>query len=539
MSYDAVICNARVYDGTGNPSYKKDVGIRDGKIVSIGATGKEKADRIIDAAGLVLCPGFIDIHNHVDMSAPGLPFLESHTMQGVTTSISGNCGLSMAPLGEATKEQAQKYLSPFIPKAVQSDWKWNSMGEFLARLEKSGLAHNVAVLAGQGSIRIAVKGFDPSPATPEEMGKMKALLRAALEEGAFGMSSGLIYPPGSFTSDEELTELASVLAEYKALYATHMRSEGSGLIESVEASLALARKWDIPLEISHHKATGRYNWGKVHRTLRMMEMAREEGVDVCCDVYPYTAGSSTITALLPPFAMEGGIDSTLVRLADPEARARMIRELKITKGGWENLLADAGFENVLICAAPDKSEMQGKTLAELIAAYPKKYEKDSSYEVFFDLLLDMRCNATMAIFCIEEEEMGMAVTHPLASVASDAWGTSPALGGRPHPRAYGTFPRFLRNYVLDSGKIPLETGIRKMTSLPASRIGLADRGVIKAGCHADLVLFDPRTIRDKATYADPHQYPEGIEMVMVSGTVIAEKGKLTGEKPGRILRRGQ
>lgn len=537
MAYDIVICNAWIYDGTGNPPYRRDVGICDGKIAAIGVLKTEKANRVVDAGGLVLCPGFVDIHNHVDMGVLGLPFLESHTMQGVTTSLAGNCGLSMAPLNDATRDLARKYLSPFIAASVASDWKWNSFGDFLNRMENSGAAHNVASLVGQGSIRIAVKGFDPSPANAEEMAQMKALLRQALDEGAFGLSSGLIYPPGSFTSDAELTELASVLTEYGALYATHMRSEGSGLIESVEATLELGRKLGVPVEISHHKGTGRYNGGKVYRTLRMMEKAREEGVDVCCDVYPYTAGATTITALLPPFAMEGGVDAALSRLDDPQARERMIKELKITKGGWENLLADAGFENILICACPERPKMQGRTLAELIAEHPKKYDRDASYEAFFDLLLQMRCNATMAIFCIEEEEMEYVATHPLSSVASDAWASAPELGGRPHPRAYGTFPRFLR-YVLDSKKIPLEAGIRKMSSLPASRIGLSDRGVIKAGCWADLVLFDPRTVRDRATYTDPHRYPEGIEMVLVNGRVTAEHGKMTAEKAGRVLRRG-
>lgn len=527
------IINAWVYDGTGNPPYKRDVGIRGGKITFL--SKRCEAENIIDASGLVLSPGFIDIHNHLDMGVLALPLLESHTLQGVTTSLTGNCGLSMAPIGDATRELARKYLSPFIPSTLKLDWKWNTLGDFLKKIETAKPNQNIASLVGQGSIRIAVKGFDPSPATAEEMEKMKGLLRESLQEGAFGLSSGLIYPPGSFTGDEELMELAEVLGEFGALYVTHMRSEGARLIESVEATLKLGQKWGIPVEISHLKAMGRYNWGKIHRALSMMEKAREEGLDVCCDVYPYTAGSTTITALLPPFAMEGGVDCALSRLADPKERFKIRQELELPKTSWENLLAESGFENILICSCPSKPELQGKNLLEIVKRHPAK---DNPYEAFLEMLLEIRCNATMALFCIDEKDMDFALTHPLSSVATDAWAMSPTLGGRPHPRTYGTFPRFLRNYALDTSKLSLENAIRKITSLPASRIGLSDRGIIKEGCWADLVLFDPKTLRDKATYGDPHQYPDGVELVIVNGHTVAERGKLTGERPGHILRRG-
>ncbi|MDR1979123.1 MAG: D-aminoacylase [Synergistaceae bacterium] len=534
--YDLVIRNAWVYDGAGNPPVKGDVAVRDGKIASIRHLGKEAALRSIDAGGLALSPGFVDLHNHLDMAVLGLPFMDSHTTQGVTTSLTGNCGLSMAPLADATRDLARRYLSPFIPSAAESDWKWNSFGDFTRRIEDVGIGHNLAGLVGQGSVRVAVKGFDPSPASESEMEAMKNLLRESLEEGAFGLSSGLIYPPGSFTEDRELEELASVLTEYGALYSTHMRNEGGVLIESVEAALELGRKCRVPVEISHHKATGRRNWGKLHRTLHMMELAREEGIDVCCDIYPYTAGSTTISALLPPFALEGGLEGALKRLTEPEARQQMKQELQNSRGDWENTLGNVGFENILICSSPEKTASQGKTLKELIDEHP---QKDSPYEAFFDILLDMRCDATMAIFSMDEEEMEYGVTHPLSSIVSDAWATSPALGGRPHPRAYGTFPRFLRRFALDARRLSLENAIRKITSLPASRIGLSDRGLVKKGCWADLVLFDPKALRDRATYADPHQYPEGIEMVLVNGCIAVERGSVRESKAGRVLRRGQ
>ncbi|MDR3230430.1 MAG: D-aminoacylase [Synergistaceae bacterium] len=534
--YDLTIRNAWIYDGTGNPPIRGDVGIREGKIDAVRHLGKEESSKSIDAGGLALSPGFIDLHNHLDMAVLGLPFMDSHTMQGVTTSLTGNCGLSMAPLSDATRDLARKYLSPFIPAAVMSDWRWNSFGDFMKRVENNGVGHNIAGLAGQGSIRIAVKGFDPSPSTGEEMRTMKTLLRNSLDEGAFGLSSGLIYPPGSFTSDRELEELASVLTEYGALYSTHMRSEGSMLTESVEATIEVGRKCRIPVEISHHKVTGRCNWGKLHRTLRIMELAREEGIDVCCDVYPYTAGSTTISALLPPFALEGGVELAKKRLTDPEARERIKLSIQNPRSDWENFINDMGFENILICSSPEKPEYQGRTLKELIDGHPGK---DDPYEAFIDILLDMQCDATMAMFGMDEEEVEYGLAHPLSSVITDAWAMSPALGGRPHPRTYGTFPAFLRRIALDSRRLSLENALRKITSLPASRIGLSDRGVIKKGCWADLVLFDPKTLRDKATYADPHRYPEGIEMVLVNGRVVVERGEARETKAGHVLRRGQ
>jgi N-acyl-D-amino-acid deacylase len=521
-----------VYDGTGNPPFRGDVAVQDGKIADIGRLKKGDARDSVDGGGLTLCPGFVDIHNHLDMAALGLPFMHSHTLQGVTTSLTGNCGLSMAPLSDSTRDLARQYLSPFIPSAVESDWAWNGFGEFLKRLEDTGLGHNIASLVGQGTIRIAVKGFDASPATEEEMTAMKTLLRQSLNDGAFGLSSGLIYPPGSFTEDAELEELASVLAEYGALYATHLRSEGGKLTESVEAALNLGRTNGVRVEISHHKATGRYNWGKLRRTLRLMELAREEEIDVCCDIYPYTAGSSTITMCLPPFALEGGVQRALSRLSDPAEREKIRREFK--NPAWENnVVRNCGMENIVICSAPSRPDIQGKTLRDLL----ETPEAGDPYEAFMDLLAEIRCNATIALFAVDEEEMEWGLTHPLSSAASDAWAMCPELGGRPHPRAYGTFPRFLRRFALDSHLLSLENAIRKITSLPASRIGLSDRGLIKKGCWADLVLFDPKSLRDKASYDDPHRYPEGIEMVLVNGRVAVERCQIREEKAGRVLRR--
>ncbi|MDR3331815.1 MAG: D-aminoacylase [Synergistaceae bacterium] len=533
--YDLAVRNAWIYDGAGNPPTKGDVGVREGKIAAVRHLGKGEASRSIDAGGLSLCPGFIDMHNHVDMAVLGLPFMESHTMQGVTTSLTGNCGISMAPLADATREQARSYILPFIPPELESDWSWRGFGEFLGKVEKTGIGHNIAGLVGQGSIRVAVKGFDPSPATDEEMSAMKLLLRRSLEDGAFGLSSGLIYPPGSFTSDSELEELASVLSDYGALYTTHMRSEGSMLIESVEATIELGRKCRVPVEISHHKAANRNNWGKMHRTLRLMELAREEGVDVCCDVYPYTASSTTISAMLPNFALEGGLESALKRLSNPDDRGRMKAHFQIAASGCTNSFDKTKFENTLICTSPDHPEYEGKTVMALISAHARR---DEPYEAFFDILLEMRCNATMASFCMDRDEMEFGAAHHLSSVISDAWATSPALGGRPHPRAYGTFPRFLSHFAIDTSLLSLEEAIRKITSLPASRIGLSDRGAIKEGCWADLVLFDPQTLRDKATFDDPHQYPSGIEMVLVNGRVAVERGESGERRAGRVLRRG-
>jgi N-acyl-D-aspartate/D-glutamate deacylase len=348
------------------------------------------------------------------------------------------------------------------------------------------------------------------------------------------MSTGLIYPPGTYSSTEELIELASVLKKYGAIYTTHMRNEGDKLIESVEEAIKIGEGNNIAVEISHHKTSGRTNWGKVNATLRAMEQARERGVEVNCDVYPYTAGSTTITAVLHTWALEGGVGQMLERLKRKETRERIRKESAEGTMKGENWIKAAGWDGIVIGECPSKKQYEGKSLEKILK---EKNRLNEPYEGLFDWLLEVEGNATMVIFVMDEADVRTVMSSPLSSIISDSWATAPTAGGKPHPRAYGTFPRVLGRYVREEKILTLEDAIRKMTSLPAGKLGLQDRGIIKEGFWADIVVFDPDKIKDKATYADPHQYPEGIDYVIVNGQVAVDHGTLTGARPGKVLRR--
>jgi len=534
MKMDLAILNGFLFDGTGNPAVKMDIGVHNGHIAKIGRISKTEAEQTIDAAGLAVCPGFIDMHNHVDNGVLAFPSVDSYIMQGVTTSVTGNCGASMAPLDNETIELSRRYLAPFVPSSEKINWKWRTSAEFMGVIQSNGTAQNLAFFVGQGTLRIAVKGFSPSKATESEMERMKSMLRKSLDEGCFGISSGLIYPPGSFTDEEELLTLTGELAPKGAIYATHLRNEGNLLSESVEEALEIGRRWNIPVQLSHHKAVGRPNWGKVHHTLRMMEEARAEGIDVCCDAYPYTAASTTVTSLLPPFALEGGVEETLLRLRNTDDRQKMAREICRKGCYWENWIAGAGMENIVLSDCSVRPEVEGKSLQEIVDVF---YPGREVFDGLFDFLADIQCLAKMVVFAMDENDVKTVLAHPLSCVASDSWASTPQSGGKPHPRGYGTFPRFLRRYVLDSGILTLQDGIRKITSMPASRLGLQDRGLLREGFRADITLFDPDRICDCATFTDPHRFPEGIPYVIVNGEIVVNEGCLTNKRPGMILRK--
>ncbi len=530
--FDIVIKNGRIIDGTGNPWFKRDIGIGEGKIKEIGSV--KRGETIIDAEGMVVSPGFIDIHNHSDFTILAYPNAESYIMQGVTTAVVGNCGASMAPVNPENLELLKRYLSPFLVHGFNYGWNWRTLGEYYKKVEEKGVSMNLAPLVGHGTIRIAVKGFDASDPSEEEMSEMKRLLVEALKDGAYGLSSGLIYPPGAYAKTKELIELAKVVAEYGGVYASHIRSESDTLIEAVSEAIDIGKKSGIPVEISHHKAAGRGNWGKVNATLRMMEQAREDGVEVNCDVYPYTAGSTTITSLLPTWVLEGGTEKMMERLRDKKTRERIRREFLEDRIRGENWIKSAGLDGILISSCPPNTKYEGKNLEDILK---EKNMLDKPYEGVFDFILEIRGEATIVIFAMSEEDLSTVISNPLSSICSDSWLTRPSAGGKPHPRVYGTFPRVLGKYVRQNGLIRIEEAIRKMTSLPATKIGLKNRGLIKEGFQADIVVFDPAHIIDKATYEDPHKYPEGINYVIVNGKVVVENGNHTGARPGKILRR--
>ncbi|MBA7520961.1 D-aminoacylase [subsurface metagenome] len=531
--FDIVIKGGEIFDGTSNPSFEADIGIKEGKIVKTGDIIK-KGSTTIDAKGLVVSPGFIDMHNHADHTILAFPNAECYIMQGVTTSLVGNCGLSMAPINSDNFEFIKSYLSPFLRSDFDYMWDWRSSKEYFEKIRKNQIAINLAYLVGQGTLRIAVKGFEMTRASKEEMDTMKTILKQELEEGAFGLSTGLAYPPGSYSTTEELVELADVLKKYNALYATHIRSESDQLLESVEEVIKIGEENNIPVEISHHKAIGKENWGKVKDSLKMLKRARQRGVDINCDVYPYTAGMTTISYLLPRWSLEGGIEKMLERLKNQEERLKIEKDITEERMKGDNLIKGIGWENIMIAECPLDKDAEGKSL-EVI--FKERNQFHQPFKAFFDWFIKIKGEATMITFCMDEEDLKTVLSNPLSTIISDSWVISPNGGGKPHPRGYGSFPRILGKYVREEKLLTLEESIKKMTSLPANKIGLKDRGILKEGYCADITIFNKDEIKDKATFENPHQYPEGVYHVIVNGQLAVNNGEITGLKPGKILKR--
>ena len=490
QTVDLIIRGGTVVDGSGGPAMAADVGIAGGRIVAVGPRGTD-AQRVIDARGLVVAPGFIDVHSHDDMALIRGPRLDFKVMQGVTTVVIGSCGSGVAPVTPDYRQHYEVFLSSVLGPAA--DFSWSTTAEFYAALEKAGPSLNVAPLAPHGVLRFAAMGMESRPPSTEQMDRMKELLEEALAAGAIGLSTGLIYPPGMFAATEELIELCRVVARHGGIYASHIRDEGSRLLEAVEEAIRIGREAGVPVQISHHKASGRANWGKVVDSLALIDRARAEGLDVTVDVYPYTAGSTLLAIFLAAGEEEGGP------------------------------------EDVMVAAAPRRPEVEGKTLEEIggLMGLPpweagqKLVQEDPS---------------VVAIgFGMAEEDVRRVMAHPAAMIGSDG---IPSVGGKPHPRLYGTFPRVLGTYVRREKVLGLEEAIHKMTDLPALKHRLAERGQLAIGYHADVTVFDPRSVDDIATYQDPRRYPDGIRYVIVNGEVVVEGSRHTGRSAGRVLRGG-
>ncbi len=531
--FDIVIKNGRVLDGTGKPYSKQDIGVKDGKIVKLGRIDASSA-KTIDAKGRIVLPGFIDIHSHTDHTILPFPEAESFILQGVTTQVTGNCGLTVAPVSKETLPLLKEYLEPFLWAGYDYGWDWRSLSNFFAKIEKKGTSMNLVPLVGQGTIRLAVMGFDSKPASKSQMQQMNNLLSEALEDGAFGMSSGLVYPPGSYSSTEELIELTSVMTKYGALYTSHIRSEEDKLMASVDEAIKIGEASDIPVEISHFKAKGKPQFGMVHATLREVEKARARGVDVSGDVYPYIAGSTSIMSSLPIWALEGGVGKMLQRLKDKKLRKQIAYEIDSGTMIGSNGIRAAGWAGIFIAQCARNHSYEGKSLEQILR---EKNRLNDPFEGFFDWMLEIDGNARVNSFQMDEADVRTVMANPLICFGSDGRAESPKAGGKPHPRYYGTFPRVLGKYVREEKLLTLEEAVRKMTSFPAGKIGITDRGLIKEGFQADITVFDPDKIIDKATFEVPQQYPVGISYVIVNGEVVVEKGKHTGKKPGRVLRR--
>jgi N-acyl-D-aspartate/D-glutamate deacylase len=538
MRYDLIIIGGKIVDGTGNPWYRGDVAVAGEKIAAIGRLNSAKAGRFIDAGGMVVAPGFIDAHSHSDGSTLYYRQMESNVMQGVTTVVAGQCGSSPAPVNPDLREEMEKRLARTLPPEVELRITWTTFDEYLREEEKAGLGANVAHLVGHGAIRVAAMGYEAREPTRGELEMMRELAAEAMEAGAYGLSTGLIYPPGIFAKTDEIVEVVKVAAEYGGVYDTHIRGEGRTLMEALREAISVGERAGIPVQVSHHKAAHREVWGRSAETLATMEESRKKGVDITVDQYPYRAGATSLATLLPPWAHEGGMERLLERLKDSELRGRMRRDLEEGLPGWENFAGELGWENIYVTHAitDGNKPLEGKNLGEIREARGDPDE----YTSLFDLLLEEEGAAGMIIFSMDEGDVRRIMSHPLQMVGTDS-GSSSTTGfmrrGKPHPRGFGSYPKILGRYVREHRVLGLEEAVRKMTSFPAQRFGLLDRGLLRPGMRADVVVFDPDTVIDRATYQDPHQYPEGIEYVLVNGEVTVDGGEYTGALAGRTLRK--
>jgi N-acyl-D-amino-acid deacylase len=527
---DLKVTNGRIVDGTGNPWFYGDVGIKDGRITEVGRV-QGRSQETLDAGGRVVSPGFIDGHTHSDLMIFDKPLSEIKLQQGVTTEVLGNCGMTPAPFSKSNLDLLRSYVGPVLGP-TERDWSWESVEQYVNGLREAEPSENVATYVGHGTLRIAEMGFEDRPASAEELVRMQGMLKEGLQAGAIGLSLGLMYAPGSYTSSEELVELCSVLPEYDGLLATHIRGEGDSLLPSIQEALWIARECEVPLQVSHLKAAGSGNWGSVMEAMELMEDARSEGFDVTCDVYPYTAGSTTMTSLLPPWALEGGIDRALERLKDSDLRRRIKEELKREQDGWDNLMASTGWDRVYVSSVSvdyDGAVLEGNHVAEI-----SRLRGVDPADCMMDLLLEQDGGVSIVLFHMAETDVDQVIRWDRSLIASDSLHDA---AEKPHPRLYGTFPHVLARHVREKKLLPLEEAVRKMTSFPAQRFKLGKRGILAPGYAADLVVFDPDEISDRATYGDPKRFPEGISLVLVNGTVAVESGTHQGARAGNIIGR--
>jgi N-acyl-D-amino-acid deacylase len=543
MGFDTIITDGNIIDGAGNPWYRADIGITAGKISKIGALKKESvnAKENIDATDLVVCPGFIDMHSHSDAAIYVDNTLPSTIHQGITTSLVGNCGENLAPLTDEKKEAYLKLYEVFAPPGVSyASIPWNTFGEYLDYMEQHGCVANTAQLVGFSTVRVVGgPGFEDRPPTGEENKCMQSLVSEAMQNGAFGLSTGLIYAPQSYARTEEIIALAKVVAEYDGLYFSHIRGEGATVVDAVKEVVEITEKSGCSGgHIGHHKVAGRPYWGKSSETLQVMEEANARGIGITCDQYPYNRGMTSLITLLPPWVHEGGLEKLIERLKIADDRNRIKKDVQQGIEGWENWIKDGGFDSIYIASVKTEkwSDVEGKDLSEITRLKAKADE----WETLFDLLIDENGEVTMTVALMGEDDIRRIMNGRYTMIGTDGHGVNPAgitRHGKPHPRHYGTYPRILGKYVREEGVLTLENAIRKMTSFPAQRLGLADRGLLKEGMWADMVIFDPKTVRDKATYLDPHQFPEGILHVLVNGQLAIANGKQTDNLPGKVLRR--
>src|SRR5437016_12117576 len=529
--YDIIIRNGRVIDGSGRPGFNTDVAIKGDRVMRIGNLRGAKAKREIDARGQVVAPGFIDMLGQSETFLLIDPRAMSKVMMGVTTEITGE-GESIAPINDRILKEQEDFNRRFN---LTVDWR--TLDEYFKRLGKQGAGVNLGTFVGATQVREYVIGYDDRPPTPAELEQMKGLVADAMKDGALGLSTSLQYVPARFAKTDEIVELAKVAHQYGGIYITHQRSEANAIDDSMKEVFEIARRANIPAEIWHFKTAYKKNWGRMPEMLHRIEAARRQGLKITADVYPYVAGSTSLSACLPPWALESGTDRMISRLKDTATRERLKKEIGTDSRDWENIyLGSGGPSGILIGSVVNREleSWQGKRLSEIAAA-----QKKDPLDALFDFIIADHGQTGAIFFMMQESDMQAALRSPFVSICTDSGARAtdgPLAGSKSHPRGWGSYPRILGKYVRDEHLMPLELAIHKMTGLPASNVGLKQRGLVREGYFADITIFNPNTVIDRATFDDPNQYPVGINYVIVNGQIEVDNGKRTPAEAGRVLR---
>ena len=529
--YDIIIRNGHVVDGTGRPGFKADIAIKDDRIARIGNLAGEKTKREIDARGQVVAPGFLDMLGQSEQYVLIDPRAMSKVMMGVTTEITGE-GESIAPVNDRILKEQEDF-----NRRYNLTVDWRTLGEYFTRLDRQGAGLNLGTFVGATQVREYVIGYDNRPPTAAELEQMKKLVADAMKDGALGVSTSLQYVPARFAKTDEIVELAKVAHQYGGIYISHQRSEANAIDDSMKEVFEIARRANIPAEIWHFKTAYKKNWGRMPEMLGRIAAGRRQGLKITADVYPYVAGSTSLSACLPPWTLEGGTDKMVARLKDPATRDRLKKEINTDSKDWENIyLGSGGPSGILIGSVTNREleQWQGKRLSEIASAQNK-----DPLDALLDFIIADHGQTGAIFFMMSEDDMKAALKSPFVSICTDSGARAtdgPLAGSKSHPRGWGTYPRILGRYVRDEKLMPLEFAIHKMTGLPAANVGLKQRGLLRQGYFADITIFDPKTVIDRATFEEPNQYPVGINYVIVNGQIEVDNGQRTLVNSGRVLR---